>query len=50
MSMRPAHALKAAEVAQDLEDQGVAEDDGAEDDAFSKRQPDIRTGAIISRI
>ncbi len=40
MSMRPALALKAAEVAQDLEDQGVAdqgmaEEDGAEDDAFS---------------
>ena len=40
MSMRPAPALKAAEVAQDLEDQGVAdqgmaEDDGAEDDAFN---------------
>ncbi len=40
MSMRPALALKAAEMAQDLEDQGVAdqgmaEEDGAEDDAFS---------------
>ncbi len=40
MSMRPALALKAAEMAQDPEDQGVAdqgmaEEDGAEDDAFS---------------
>ena len=35
MSMRPALALKAAEVAQALEDQGMAEETGAEDDAFS---------------
>ena len=40
MSMRPALALKAVEVAQDLEDQGVADqgvaDQGmAEDDTFS---------------
>ena len=35
MSMRPALALKAAEVAQDLEDQGMVEETGAEDDAFS---------------
>jgi len=46
MSMRPALALKVAEVAQDLEDQGVAdrgmaEDNGAEDDAFSYRSRQI---------
>ena len=35
MSMRPSLALKAAEVAQDLADQGMAEEDGAEEDAFS---------------
>ena len=40
MSVKPALALKAAEVAQDLEnqgvaDQGMAEEDGAEDEAFS---------------
>ena len=41
MSMRPALALKAAEVAQGLEDQDVAEEEVAEEevaegDAFSK--------------
>ena len=50
MLMRPALALKAAEVAQDLEDQGMAEEDGAEGDAFSKRHSDIRTLVIISNI
>ncbi len=50
MSMRPALALKAAEGAQDLEDQGGAEEDGAGGDAFSKRHPDIRTGAVIRSI
>ena len=53
MSMKPALALMAVEVAQDLEaqdleDQGVAEEDMAEEDAISKRHSDIRTVAIIS--
>jgi hypothetical protein len=60
MSMKPALALMAVEVAQDLEaqdleDQGVAEEDMAEEDvaeedAISKRHSDIRTVAIISSI
>ncbi len=55
MLMRPALALKAAEVAQGLEDQDVAEEEVAEEevaegDAFSKRHSDIRTGVIISCI
>jgi hypothetical protein len=51
MSVKPALALKAAEVAQDPEDQGVAgadqgkvEEVGAEDDDFRQRQPDISAG------
>ena len=55
MSVKPALALKADEVAQDPEDQGVvavadpgkAGEVGAEDDAFRQRQPDISTGALI---
>ena len=65
MSVRPALALKAAEVAQGLEDQEVAEEEVAEEevaeeevaeeevaegDAFSKRHSDIRTVVIISSI
>jgi len=50
MLVKPALALKAAEVAQDLEDKGVVEEDGAEGDAFSKRHSDIRTVVIISSI
>jgi hypothetical protein len=61
--MKPALALMAVEVAQDLEDQDledqgvaeedmaeedVAEEDMAEEDAISKRHSDIRTVAIIS--
>jgi hypothetical protein len=58
MSMKPALALMAVEVAQDLEDQDLedqgvaeedmAEEDVAEEDAISKRHSDIRTVAIIS--
>ena len=50
MSVKPALALKVAEVAQDLEGQGMAEEDGAEGDAFSKRHSDIKTLVIISCI
>jgi hypothetical protein len=45
--MKPALALIAVEVVQEVEDQGMAEEDG---DAFSKRHSDIRTVVIISCI
>jgi hypothetical protein len=50
MSAKPVLALKAAEVAQDLEDQDVAEEDGVEGAVFSKQLSDIRTIVIISGI
>jgi hypothetical protein len=50
MSMKPALALKAVEVAQGLEDRGVAVEDRAGGDVFSKRHSDIRTVVIISSI
>jgi hypothetical protein len=55
MSAKPVLALNAAEVAQDLEDQNVAEEDVAEEDGmegavFSKQLSDIRTIVIISGI
>jgi hypothetical protein len=51
--MKPALALMDVEVAQDLEEQGVAEEDMAgedvaEGDAINKRHSDIRTVVIIS--
>ena len=48
MSVKPVLELKAVEVAQGLEGQGMAEEDGAEEDAFSKPHANIRTAAISS--
>ena len=51
MSMKPALALKAVEVAQGPEDQDGAEENGAEaeENAFSKRRSDMRTVVTITR-
>jgi predicted transcriptional regulator len=55
MSVKPALAQKAVEVAQNTEDQGMAgvdmeEEDQAETDAISKRHSDKRTVIIIGNI
>ena len=55
MSVKPVLAQKATGVAQDTEDQGMAEEDTeeedkAEGDAISKRSSDTKTVIIISNI
>jgi hypothetical protein len=50
MSVKLALDLKDTEAAQKIEDQGKAETDGAEGDAFSERHSDKRTVMIISSI
>ena len=50
MSAKPVLALKAAEVAQDLEGQDVVEEGGVEGAVFSKQHSDVRIIVIISGI
>ena len=55
MSVKPALAQKAVEVAQNTEDQGMVgvdteEEDQAETDAINERPSDTRTVIIISNI